>query len=1646
MTLEIKTPELIVSDNPLEITANTQNVLIGEGTKELEVTVNRREYSIVGDELYIPKRYEDAPQWLRDIIDTVTNAAILGALSDVSTLGDMLNGLIAELDVAKNTYTQSIISSNDIDERINTAITTLNSTLADSDSTILDIALTRVTPEEAQAIVIGILSASISGGDIAAAVQNLQLAIANVDSARALDYTRLTAQIGDGLDEEVAARSEAVQYLNTYVGIDTDGGLVGTGLLANVSILQKQNDGVIETTTGTYDVMSGIENPNTNIDNDRLLTGVEPYASWAPMSGNGMPTYNGELVNRVYKDTINTKYYIVENSAWVETTVANYNLNKEWLRAAHVGDVYIKYTSTAEGYKTYDRAYKFIKTIVDVTSPYSTDTEGYTWALIVDTDAQNAYVAALNAYDLADDKRRVFVDTPVGPYEGGDLWIRVVGGSTQIWRCILAANITKGNGLYSESDWAQAATDDNAVVALSTGLANGSVQVNLSLASIDGSKSLTSYIAEEIDKEVVVFSGTDHSAQTGMKINDIFIEKTTATGSTGVVVDVVNTWKYSGSAWVQISNNNNLTKLADLTDGKRTIYSGSSLPSNSTTNPLRVNDLFIPTSTFTASTITYTLNEMYRYTGSLWEKATRYDEIKSLLSSQIDNKIETTYGGAIPPFANKTNAAKDARGGDYWYCDTDGTYSKGKIYKYLESANGSKFNYTWTYSSDISKSAFDLADKKRIIFGNAGNSVPTIAQGLALSDIWIPSSSSGSYVSGKVYKCTSISPITFAEVDYTNDEVVNGIVDGSTPLDPNVITIGDTSTTFFSYLSNEMDKKVAIYSGETLPISGQPSGVSLNDIYLWFTTASKVLASGLTQVYDITRTYKYSGSVWNEITTDSNITALADLADGKRTVFSGSTVPTTGVARDVWIPSANVTVGTTTYVKGEIYQYSGTVWVIATKYSADITALNTNLQNQIDSKVETYYQSTVPTGMTASNNGDYWYCTLDVGVYEKGKVYKYVHSTTSWSETADVSKYVFDVADGKATIYTTSDKPNMYKKNDMLIILTDNAVGTYSAGVILTALVDRTSGTFTASEWTKLVNDTEDLEEFIDTVTDTIETLQNQVDGKINYWYNSVATTAAQETTQLNSWKSTWTTDTLKREHNGDIGYFTISGNGYYYSRTTNAWISLTDSAALLALKSASLAQATADGKVSHMYGVYQAAAPTTNGTYKYWLDTTKNLKVLNGTSWVTYDTAKLDVGDIVTVLNTTDKDLYVYYWNGASWITQTANGIIASSESVTNLNVELAALGTTVGAQSELLNTVDARINAEGARVESNFAYNSILAINGKAYNSGFGLKSVASSGTNVLIGGISYPLYTSKFWIKADEFEITSASNVGYKPFSISGSNIVFNGKVTFSNVTDVPSLGTSSNNLLTNSAPTLGNETYGWNVHWYNTNIVPNAVAAGFDTWRPTGAGSVYVVVGGAPTVGTVFDIGQSNNIPVVAGKRYEISALLSSHRCTSQCTLAFYNSAGTYTSEIGVGLGNGVAYSGALNNWVRQGGFVTVPAGTSYAKFYVRSTVTSTDPYCFVSQAYMGEVPNDKTEFSSWSEGVSANSTTIDGGKITTGTVSADRLEVSSALINRLNVIGGIEASTVTANAIYNKGANESNYAMKIDLVNGEIHIK
>lgn len=80
----------------------------------------------------------------------------------------------------------------------------------------------------------------------------------------------------------------------------------------------------------------------------------------------------------------------------------------------------------------------------------------YGWTEISDTATVKALVAAGQAQDTADQKRRVFVKTPYTPYDEGDLWVQ--GKTGEIMRCSKG----RASGSYVLSDWEKASkyTDD----------------------------------------------------------------------------------------------------------------------------------------------------------------------------------------------------------------------------------------------------------------------------------------------------------------------------------------------------------------------------------------------------------------------------------------------------------------------------------------------------------------------------------------------------------------------------------------------------------------------------------------------------------------------------------------------------------------------------------------------------------------------------------------------------------------------------------------------------------------------------------------------------------------------------------------------------------------------------------------------------------------------------------------------------------------------------------------------------------------------------------------------------------------------------------------------------------------------------------
>ena len=219
----------VIFNTNVEVTTGNMNVAIIEDTNDIEVTVNRQEYVITGDEIYIPKRYEDAPTWMQNLINQVVDVSISAQIQDLNEISMSLESMIDAMQVAKNTYELSVISSNDIDERINTSVTTLNSAMNTADATVLEVAQTRVTPEEAAVITVDVITAELAkteAGTLGATVSNLQTTIANEEEARSTSIEVLTSSIEGAFD----ANATAMNYLNTYVGLDEVGASTGTGL------------------------------------------------------------------------------------------------------------------------------------------------------------------------------------------------------------------------------------------------------------------------------------------------------------------------------------------------------------------------------------------------------------------------------------------------------------------------------------------------------------------------------------------------------------------------------------------------------------------------------------------------------------------------------------------------------------------------------------------------------------------------------------------------------------------------------------------------------------------------------------------------------------------------------------------------------------------------------------------------------------------------------------------------------------------------------------------------------------------------------------------------------------------------------------------------------------------------------------------------------------------------------------------------------------------------------------------------------------------------------------------------------------------------------------------------------------------------
>lgn len=124
------------------------------------------------------------------------------------------------------------------------------------------------------------------------------------------------------------------------------------------------------------------------------------------------------------------------------------------------------------------------------------------------------------------------------------------------------------------------------------------------------------------------------------------------------------------------------------------------------------------------------------------------------------------------------------------------------------------------------------------------------------------------------------------------------------------------------------------------------------------------------------------------------------------------------------------------------------------------------------------------------------------------------------------------------------------------------------------------------------------------------------------------------------------------------------------------------------------------------------------------------------------------------------------------------------SASTAQELEVMEASFGAYASGTLTELESVKATIDG----VEAKFSYDSELKLNGTTYTSGYGLATSLTENSGIPVG-------SSEFWVKADKFRLVSSSGIksSYSPFLVDATtgDINFNGKVSFENITDTPTI---------------------------------------------------------------------------------------------------------------------------------------------------------------------------------------------------------------------------------------------------------------
>lgn len=468
----------------------------------------------------------------------------------------------------------------------------------------------------------------------------------------------------------------------------------------------------------------------------------------------------------------------------------------------------------------------------------------YGWTEISDTATVKALVAAGQAQDTADQKRRVFVATPYTPYDEGDLWVQ--GETGDIMRC----SKSRASGNFVSSDWVKASkyTDNSALEAFIQG------DYKNQLASIQ--------------------SQMDKRAETWYQVEDPSLAWTTQelkrlhAGDLWYNINKGLSYMWSGTEWVVQGVPD---EVFDTIDGKASIY--TSQPSS-----YKKNDLWILSSDTTldkaykSGTIVVAKQDSGTFVASHWTKKDRYTDDSALetflngayktqleaIQSQIDSRAETWYQSADPSLQWTTDALKQQHVGDLWY-----DINKAQSFMW----NGSE----WVVQG-VPDEVYDKIDGKSSIYTSQPSAYKK-------NDLWVLASDTTldkAYKSGTIVVAKQDSDVFVKEHwtkkdCYTDDSAVTEFINGA-------------YKTQIDEIKGQIDKKSETWYQNTDP--------SLN----WDTTQKNEHKGDLWYNTNEDQTYIWSGTIWIPQGVPDEV---FDKIDGKAQIFASR--PNSYNKNDLWV-------------------------------------------------------------------------------------------------------------------------------------------------------------------------------------------------------------------------------------------------------------------------------------------------------------------------------------------------------------------------------------------------------------------------------------------------------------------------------------------------------------------------------------------------------------------------------------------------------------------------------------------------------------------------------------------------------------------------------------------------------------------------